>query len=219
MFLSATRCALATAHTRRVADVAGPRMRMLVVGINPSPWSADVGAHFARPGNRFWPALRTAGILDRVVVAANGLRPEDKAHLIARGIGITNLVGRPTAQAGELSDAEVRAGAAEVARKVCEWRPDVVAFLGLTAYRIAVTLSFRAGALDNWAVSFQTDASTRATCALDNCRCWRNCCSCCSSCCSMKVMSVFALPSTKTWQVNYIGEVYNRRCICTCIVD
>ncbi len=128
---------LAAAHGLEVADIAGPGMKLLLAGINPGLWTAAVGAHFARPGNRFYPALHRAGIVDRLIDASAGMRPEDEAHLVARGVGITNLAMRATARADELAPAEVRAGVAGLEEKVAVWRPRVVAILGLTAYRLA----------------------------------------------------------------------------------
>lgn len=120
-----------------LSDVAGPGMRLALVGINPGLWSAAVDAPFARPGNRFWPALAAAGILDHVVDASAGLDPRDHELLLARGVGISNLVNRATARAQHLSRAELRAGADRVERFVAEYQPAVVAFLGVTAYRVA----------------------------------------------------------------------------------
>lgn len=113
------------------------RLRLLFVGINPSLWTAAVGAHFARPGNRFWPALYAAGITDRAVDASGGMCAEDLAHLAARGVGITNLATRATARADELVPAELRAGRDRLERLVSARRPAVVAVAGVTAYRVA----------------------------------------------------------------------------------
>jgi TDG/mug DNA glycosylase family protein len=108
-------------------------MRLLVVGINPSPLTARTGHHFAHPGNRFYPALRLAGILpDDVTTPA-----EAAPVLVARGVGITNLVPRPTARADELTDDELRAGRERVAAAVRRHRPRVVAVAGVTSYRVA----------------------------------------------------------------------------------
>ncbi len=112
-------------------------LRLLFVGINPSLWTAAVGAHFARPGNRFWPALYAAGITDRQVDAAGGMCAEDVAHLAERGVGITNLVRRATARADELTPAELRDGRERLIRLVTRRRPTVVAVAGLTAYGTA----------------------------------------------------------------------------------
>ena len=114
-----------------LGPIVGPGLRVLFVGINPSLRSAEVGHHFARPGNRFWPTLHTAGFTPR------RLRPEDDHELPTYGIGVTNIVDRPTRAADELSLAELREGAAELERMVALHTPQVVAVLGLTAYRLA----------------------------------------------------------------------------------
>ncbi len=132
-----TKVDLEAARGRGVADVAGPGMRLLVVGINPGLWTAAVGAHFARPGNRFYPALAKAGIVDRVIDASQGMRANDEQHLVERGVGITNLVRSATARAAELTATEIRDGVVALQQKVVGWRPRVVAVLGLTAYRTA----------------------------------------------------------------------------------
>jgi TDG/mug DNA glycosylase family protein len=106
-------------------------LAVLFCGINPGLYSGAVRHHFARPGNRFWPTLFRAGFTDRLLTAFA------ERELLACGLGITNLVGRATAAADELTDAELRAGAARLARKVRRWRPRFVAFLGVTAYRTA----------------------------------------------------------------------------------
>ena len=109
----------------------GPRLDVLFVGINPSLWSGAVGHHFARPGNRFWRALHEAGFTDRV------LFPHEGQALLKRKLGITNLVNRATASADELDTADFRAGARRIAAKVRRYRPKVVAFVGIGAYRAA----------------------------------------------------------------------------------
>jgi TDG/mug DNA glycosylase family protein len=120
---------LEAARRRRLADVAGPGLRVLICGINPGLYSAAVGCHFARPGNRFWKALRAGGFTPRV------LSPSETGPLMERGIGITNLCPRATARAEELTAAELRAGALSLERKVRRLKPRVVAFLGVGAYR------------------------------------------------------------------------------------
>jgi TDG/mug DNA glycosylase family protein len=112
-------------------DVVAPGLKVLFVGINPSLRSAEVGHNFARPGNRFYPALFAAGFTPRL------FRPEEDAELPAHGVGITNFVARPTRAADELSRAELRDGARELDALVARLRPAVVAILGLTAYRVA----------------------------------------------------------------------------------
>lgn len=118
-----------------VEDLWAPGVRLLFVGINPGLWTAATGAHFARPGNRFYPALAAAGITEYEIRAGGGMRPEDRAHLLDRGVGITNLVSRATARADELAAAEFRAGAAALDERVALWRPAVVAVAGVGAYR------------------------------------------------------------------------------------
>lgn len=113
------------------------RLRLLIVGVNPGLWTAAVNAPFARPGNRFWPSLHRAGLTDHVVDASTGLSAADEEQLLSRGIGMTNLVRRPTARADELSREELRAGAARVAEMAGRLRPAVVAVAGITAFRTA----------------------------------------------------------------------------------
>ena len=118
-------------------DLIGSGLRLLFVGINPGLWTAAVNAHFARPGNRFWPALYRAGITDRLVDASKGMDPADHQHLVDRGIGITNIVPTASARADELTKAELLAGAERLQETVARTTPEVVAVLGLTAYRQA----------------------------------------------------------------------------------
>lgn len=120
---------------REVPDLLPEDLRLLVCGINPSLWTAATGAHFARPGNRFYPALARAGIISHPFDAADGYRPEDLAELHRLGIGNTNLVARATARADELSREELRRGAVRLEVLVHQRRPRVVAVLGVTAYR------------------------------------------------------------------------------------
>jgi TDG/mug DNA glycosylase family protein len=115
----------------------GPGIRLLLVGINPGLQTAAVQAHFARPGNRFYPALFRAGILDRIIDASLGFDPDDRAHMIARGVGISNLVAGATRRADELDTAALRAGAASLTAQAASVHPVVVAMLGITAYRVA----------------------------------------------------------------------------------
>lgn len=116
--------------TKPLPDVIAPGLRVLFCGINPSLMSAERGHHFARPGNRFWPALHGSGFTPRLMA------PEEDGELPALGLGITNLVDRPTRAADELSRDELRAGAAALERLVIAHRPRVVAVVGVTAYRI-----------------------------------------------------------------------------------
>jgi len=120
-----------------VPDLIADNIRLLFVGINPGLWTAAVQAHFARRGNRFYPALRLAGLIDRDIDASAGYRREDLNHLLERGIGITNLVARASARADELSAAELKDGGVRLRELVRSVRPPVVAVLGVTAYRRA----------------------------------------------------------------------------------
>jgi double-stranded uracil-DNA glycosylase len=122
---------LAAARDRTIPDVAGPRLRVLFSGINPGLYSAATGHHFARPGNRFWPALHQSGFTPRQ------LRPDEQGLLPGLGLGITNIVGRATARADELTAAELREGGRILQAKVRRLRPRWVAIVGVTAYRTA----------------------------------------------------------------------------------
>ncbi len=132
-----TRLELEAFRGCEVDDLVGPGLRLLFVGINPGLWTAAVGTHFAHPTNRFYPALATAGITDYEVDRVAGMTDADRAHLVARGIGITNFVRRATARASELSREELYEGGARLQRFVADHRPAVVAIAGVTAYRDA----------------------------------------------------------------------------------
>ncbi|MET3803894.1 TDG/mug DNA glycosylase family protein [Nakamurella sp. UYEF19] len=132
-----TRAELEAFNGSVVPDLLGERVRLLFVGINPGLWTAAVGAHFARRGNRFYPALHRAGLVDREIDASDGYHPEDLDHLESRGIGITNLVARASARADELKVEELTAGADRLVALIERVRPRVVAVLGITAYRAA----------------------------------------------------------------------------------
>lgn len=112
-------------------------MKLLFVGINPGLWTAAVNAHFARPGNRFWPALQLAGITPHRVDASRGLLPDDRRRLLEAGIGITNLVPYATARADELTAEQLRLAGEPLHALVEHYRPRVVAVLGVSAYRRA----------------------------------------------------------------------------------
>jgi TDG/mug DNA glycosylase family protein len=122
---------LAAAAGRTIPDVIGPDLTVLFCGINPGLWSAATGRHFARPGNRFWPALHRSGFTPQPY------GPADQDRLPALGLGITNLVARGTARADELSRDELAAGARTLTGKVRRFRPQWVAVLGVVAYRTA----------------------------------------------------------------------------------
>ena len=112
-------------------------LRMLIVGINPSPWTAAVNAPFARPGNRFWTSLTLAGVIDRTVDASRGLAVIDERMLAERGLGITNMVSRTSARADELTTDELWTGGARLVERVHILRPRAVGVLGVTAFRVA----------------------------------------------------------------------------------
>jgi double-stranded uracil-DNA glycosylase len=122
-------------HSRVLADVLpgldDPPLRVLFCGINPGLTSAATGRHFARPGNRFWPALHGAGFTPR------RLRPDEQDLLPALGVGITNIVPRATARADELSRAELVTGGADLRNLVRDLRPNALGVVGITAYRVA----------------------------------------------------------------------------------
>ncbi|MEU4311545.1 G/U mismatch-specific DNA glycosylase [Nocardia sp. NPDC024068] len=114
-----------------IPDVLAPDLRVLFCGINPGLWSGATGHHFARPGNRFWPALFRSGFTPRL------LRPEEQDELPALGLGITNVVPRTTAKAQELTKQELQDGGRALADRVTRYRPRILAVLGLGAYRTA----------------------------------------------------------------------------------
>ncbi|WP_304988569.1 G/U mismatch-specific DNA glycosylase [Corallococcus sp. AB045] len=126
-----TKDELFAATGRTMPDLLAPDLRVLFCGINPSLYSAVVGVHFARPGNRFWPSLHAAGFTPRL------LTPAEQAELLTLGLGITNVVDRATASADQLGAAEYAEGAKSLARKVERYRPKYLAVLGLGAYRTA----------------------------------------------------------------------------------
>ena len=122
---------LQAARGKSIPDVIAPGLDVLFVGINPSLWSGAVGLHFARPGNRFWRALHEAGFTDRL------LSPYEGRVLLKSRVGVTNLVNRATASADELDLADYERGARRVEAKIRRYRPRVVAFVGMGAYRVA----------------------------------------------------------------------------------
>lgn len=122
---------VAAAAGRTIPDVIAPGLRVLFCGINPSLYSAAAGHHFARPGNRFWPALHASGFTSRL------LRPDEQDQLLGLGFGITNIVARATARADELTAAELTAGATALAASAATVRPGWLAVLGVSAYRTA----------------------------------------------------------------------------------
>lgn len=143
-----TRADLLAAQNKRVPDVIAPGLRVLFCGINPGLYSSATGHHFARPGNRFWPTLHQSGFTPRI------LHPSEERELLACGYGITNLVSRATARADELAPEELIAGQRRLRSKVKRYQPQVVAVLGISAYRTAfekkiVTLGKQADLLAN----------------------------------------------------------------------
>jgi len=132
-----TRAELESFRDAEVPDLIGPGLRLLFVGINPGLWTAATRTHFAHPGNRFYPALLLGGVIEREIDRGSGMSDADRAHLIERGIGITNVAHRATAKASELTADELRAGGEQLRECVAEHRPKVVAVAGITAYRTA----------------------------------------------------------------------------------
>lgn len=126
-----TKVQLAEASCLTVPDVIDYELRILFVGINPGLYSAAIGHHFGRPGNRFWPAMYSGGFTPRL------FSPFEEHQLLRLGLGISNLVDRATAGASELGTGELRLGAQRLERKVRRYRPKCIALLGLTSYRIA----------------------------------------------------------------------------------
>jgi double-stranded uracil-DNA glycosylase len=135
--MSFTREELEAYRGHEVSDLVGPGLKLLFVGINPGLWTAAVGTHFAHPTNRFYPALAKAGITEYEIDRVAGMSDADRAHMVARGVGITNLVPRASARASELTREELREGGERLRHFVAEHRPAVVAIAGVTAYRDA----------------------------------------------------------------------------------
>ena len=121
---------LLAARNMLVPDLAAKNLIVLFAGINPWLYTAAIGRHFGRPGNRFWPALYGGGFTPRL------FSPFENALLLDLKFGITNIVERATACADEVTDDELRAGAQRLQAKVKRWRPTVVAFVGIGPYRV-----------------------------------------------------------------------------------
>jgi double-stranded uracil-DNA glycosylase len=126
-----TKQQLIEAAGKTVADVVAPHLRVLFCGINPGLYTAAVGRHFARPGNRFWPALHQSGFTDRL------LSPFEERELLKSGLGITNVVAHATASAAELTREDFVKGGRALSAKVKKYDPRIVAILGVGAYRLA----------------------------------------------------------------------------------
>lgn len=126
-----TKAELQAAYNQEVPDIIAPNLKVLFCGINASIYSAAVGHHFARPGNRLWKTLCNAGFTDRL------LSPAEDTTLLDYGYGMTNIVARATARADELSTTELKQGYQDLAQKVAKYRPQYLAILGISAYRVA----------------------------------------------------------------------------------
>ena len=122
---------LEAARGKRIPDLITRDLSILFCGINPGLYSAAVGHHFARPGNRFWSSLHRSRITDRL------LRPEESATLLKYGCGITDLVARSSSTAAELKPEELVLGGRRLIAKVKRYTPRCLAILGLGAYRKA----------------------------------------------------------------------------------
>ena len=126
-----TKQQLLAAVDRTLPDVIAPGLRVLFCGINPGLYTAATGHHFARPGNRFWPALHASGFTPRLFA------PHEQGELLALGLGITNVVARASATADALSAEELAEGGRLLRRKVRRYAPRFLAVLGVGAYRSA----------------------------------------------------------------------------------
>jgi TDG/mug DNA glycosylase family protein len=122
---------LKAAKNKTLPDLIAPGLTVLFCGINPGLYTAAIGHHFGRPGNRFWPTLHAAGFTPRL------LDPSEEHELLPLGYGITNVVERATAAADELTDAEMVAGGKALRKKVLKFAPKYLAILGIGAYRVA----------------------------------------------------------------------------------
>jgi len=126
-----TRAELTAAKNKTVPDVIAPGLDVLFCGINPGLYTAAIGHHFGRPGNRFWPTLHAAGFTPRL------FDPSEEQKLLPLGLGITNVVARASAAADELTDREIVAGGRKLTARVREFAPRFLAILGIGAYRTA----------------------------------------------------------------------------------
>ena len=126
-----TREQLLASAGKAISDVIAPDLRVLFCGINPGLYSGWTGHHFARPGNRFWPALLASGFTDRL------LSPSEKRELLKDGYGITNVIARTTASETDLRKDEYAIGARRLRTKLRRYQPKFLAVLGIGAYRVA----------------------------------------------------------------------------------
>jgi TDG/mug DNA glycosylase family protein len=125
-----TKAQILAAADKRVPDLIAKDLIVLFAGINPGLYTAAIGRHFGRPGNRFWPALYGGGFTPRLFT------PFESSLLLDLQFGITNVVERATARADELTPDELRAGGKRLEAKVKRWQPTVIAFVGIGPYRI-----------------------------------------------------------------------------------
>lgn len=137
---------LRAAKNKTVPDVIAPGLSVLFCGINPGLYTAAIGHHFGRPGNRFWPTLFAGGFTPRL------FDPSEEQELLPLGYGITNVVARATAGADELSEKEMIAGGRVLREKVRKFAPRFLAVLGIGAYRVSfgspkATIGLQAGAI------------------------------------------------------------------------
>jgi TDG/mug DNA glycosylase family protein len=132
-----TRAALESYIGANVPDLVGPDTQLLFVGINPGLWTAATQTHFAHPGNRYYPALFEAGIIERQIDRGVGMSDGDRQYFLSRGLGISNIAHRATAKASELTAIELREGGEQLRELVAAIQPAVVAVAGITAYRVA----------------------------------------------------------------------------------
>ncbi|MEP0917791.1 G/U mismatch-specific DNA glycosylase [Leptolyngbya sp. DQ-M1] len=126
-----TKAEVHAAYNTTLPDIIAPNLKVLFSGINPSLYSAAVGHHFARPGNRFWKAIHLAGFTDRL------LSPFEDRTMLDRGFGLTNLAARATARADELTNEDLAIGHQDLAEKLEQYQPKYLAVLGVSAYRTA----------------------------------------------------------------------------------
>jgi double-stranded uracil-DNA glycosylase len=124
-----TKDEIRAAAGRTVPDVIAPGLRVLFCGINPGLYSGVTGHHFARPGNRFWPALHAAGFTPRL------LEPQEQFELLDYGIGVTNAAERTTPGSGDLRKGDFAGAAERLAAIAWELKPAWIGFVGKEAYR------------------------------------------------------------------------------------
>ncbi len=131
MYRKPTKEDILAARGKNVPDLIAPELLVLFCGINPGLYSAATGHHFARPGNRFWPAMYRSGFTSRL------MHPWEEHELLTYGYGITNLADRATNSADEISREELQSGREVLSEKIKVYRPQVLAVLGIGAYRMA----------------------------------------------------------------------------------